>query len=90
MRVVYVLDGLSMGVAEANTLLLMQAMRQEGVDTLLCTLSDGRDGPLAGQARQASIKRFDLGMGRLYDLKAVARFLKLLRRQQVDLVHIEG
>ena len=89
MRVVYVLDGLSMGGAEANTLLLMQAMRQEGVDTLLCTLSNGRDGPLAEQAHQAGIKRFDLGMGRLYDLKAAVRFLKLLRREQVDLVHIE-
>ena len=89
MRVVYVLDGLSMGGAEANTLWLMQAMQQEGVDTLLCTLSNGRDGPLAEEAHQAGIKRFDLGMGRLYDLNAVVRFLKLLRREQVDLVHIE-
>ncbi len=89
MRVVYVLGGLSMGGAEANTLWLMQAMRREGVDTLLCTLSNGRDGPLAEQAHQAGIKRFDLGMGRLYDLKAALRFLKLLRREQVDLVHIE-
>ncbi len=89
MRIVYLLDGLSMGGAEANTLWLMQAMQREGVDTFLCTLSDGRDGSLAEEARRAGIKRFDLGMGRLYDLKAAARFLALLRREHVDLVHIQ-
>ena len=89
MRVVYVLDGLSMGGAEANTLCLMQAMQRQGVDTLLCTLSNGRDGPLAEEARQVGIRRFDLGMGRLCDLTAAARFLALLRRERFDLVHIE-
>jgi glycosyltransferase involved in cell wall biosynthesis len=89
MRVVYVLDGLSMGGAEANTLWLMQAMQREGVDGLLYTLSDHRDGPLAEDARQAGIRRFDLGMKRFYDLKAAARFLRLLRRHRPDLVHIQ-
>ena len=89
MRVVYILDGLSMGGAEANTLWLMQAMQQEGVDGLLYTLSNHRDGPLADEARQAGIRRFDLGMSRFYDLKAAARFLGLLRRHRPDLVHIQ-
>ena len=89
MRVVYILDGLSMGGAEINTLGLMQAMQREGVDTLLYTLSNGRDGPLAEKARQAGIKRFDLGMNRFYDLKAAVRFLNLLRRDRPDLVHIQ-
>jgi glycosyltransferase involved in cell wall biosynthesis len=89
MRVVYILDGLFMGGAETNTLCLMQAMQQEGVDTLLYTLCDHRDGVLANDAQEAGIKRINLGMNRFYDLAAAARFLSLLRRDRPDLVHIQ-
>lgn len=89
MRIAYILDGLFMGGAEKNTLCLMQAMQREGVETLLYTLCDHRDGVLANEAQSAGIRRVNLGMNRFYNLKAAARFLSLLRRDRPDLVHIQ-
>lgn len=89
MRVLVTLSSLQMGGAETNVACLLPYFRAEGVEPILCTLGTRHDNPRLRAAAEAGARRFNLGARRLLDAKAFMRFVDLIWRQRVDIVHAE-
>ncbi|MCP5364682.1 MAG: glycosyltransferase family 4 protein [Hyphomicrobiales bacterium] len=89
MRILMTLTSLQVGGAERNVVALLPHLRNEGLDVSLCTLGTQQDSFLAGKVAQHSITRFDLGARRLIDPSAFKRFLRLIKEQNVELLHAE-
>ena len=81
--VLHVLGILNRGGAERRTLEVISALRDSPVRFLVCTLS-GRPGSLAHEYRSAGARVIPL---RLRDPRFAVRFLRVLRREDVDVVH---
>lgn len=90
MRPLLLLSSLTDGGAERLCVSFLARMRELGLSVPLCTLTKRRDGLPAAEAEAAGLRRLDLGAGRLADPRLMARYLSLLRRERIDLVHAHG
>ncbi len=89
MRILFVLDGVFMGGAERNTLQLMRELTGRGHQCILCTLGGRASDRLLTDSGLDLSHVHCLDAGRVYDLRAAWRFLKLVRRLQPDCIHAE-
>lgn len=85
LRVLFLIDTMQMGGAERITAQLLPGF--DTIQPLLCTLQPRRDSPLTAQLH--AIPRFDLGARRLLDPIALGRLIRLIRTQQIDLIHAQ-
>lgn len=83
-RILYCIDSLKMGGAERITAALMPFMTE--VEPIVCTLYD-HESPLT--ERISGIQQIYLGASRLADPGAIARYVKILRDEKIDLIHAQ-
>lgn len=81
--VLHVVGVLDRGGVERRTLELLEALRDEPIRFVICTLT-GRDGELAADYRRSGAVVVPIG---LRTLLFPARFVRLIRRERVDVVH---
>lgn len=81
--VLHVLGSLDRGGVERRTLELLEALKGEPVRSVVCTLS-GREGELAGAYRRVGAQVFPINVR---SLRFPVLFMRLLRRERVDVVH---
>jgi glycosyltransferase involved in cell wall biosynthesis len=84
------LSSLAAGGAERVVVSLACRLAQRGYDTPVCTLTSRCDTHLAEELRDGGVIRYDLGARRLSDSRAVFRYLRLLSRSSIDVVHAHG
>lgn len=89
-RPLLLLSSLAAGGAERVVVSLACRLAQRGYDAAVCTLTSSQDTHLADELRQAGVTRYDLAARRLSDSRAVVRYLRLLSRSGVDVVHAHG
>lgn len=87
MRAAMMMSGMPMGGAERNIVSVLPYIRDLNVEVSLITLNTRRDSPLVDRLQQDGIPRHDLDARRMTDPGAVRRFFKLIRDQQLDIVH---
>lgn len=89
-RPLVLVSGLPVGGAEEVTVQFLRRLNAAGRPVPVCTVTDRHDGAPADELERAGVTRFDLGARRLADPRALARLLRLLRREEIDLVHAHG
>ena len=87
LRILLLIDSFRMGGAERITVALLPHFDRSRVTPLVCPLHRRRESPLSEQL--GDVPRFDLGAKRLIDLAAFRRLLRLLREQEIDLIHAQ-
>src|SRR4051812_13482962 len=87
MRVLFLIDSFQMGGAERITAAILPHLDRSRIEPLVCTLRTRGDSPLA--QKLGGVPRFDLGAWRMLDPFAFRRLLRLLRMQQIDLIHAQ-
>ena len=90
MRPLVLLSSLATGGAERVTVSFVRRAHERGVPIALCTLQSRDDGPLARELAEAGVPRHDLDAKRLVDPSALVRYMRLLRRESIDVVHAHG
>lgn len=90
LRPLVLISGLSVGGAESVTARFLCRLSEAERPVPVCTLTDGVDGPPAEAVARNGVPRFDLGARRLADPPALVRLVRLLRREDVDLIHAHG
>ncbi|MGH7908674.1 MAG: glycosyltransferase [Thermodesulfobacteriota bacterium] len=85
--ILHCLDGLGIGGAERQLILLLRHLPRETFAHAVCHLGPRQD--LAAPIRAMGIPVFDLSRGRRYSPIAVARLLLLVRRQRPALIHAD-
>ena len=90
LRPLVLISSLAPGGAERVTVSCLRRMMHEGRPVPLCTVTSRGDGPLARELEGARVTRHDLGARRLADPAALLNLVRLLRREQYDLVHAHG
>ncbi len=83
-RILYCIDSLKMGGAERITAALMPFMTE--IEPIVCTLYD-HESPLT--ERLGDVQQIYLGASRLADPGAIARYVKILRDEKIDLIHAQ-
>lgn len=83
-RILYCIDSLKMGGAERITAALMPFMTE--VEPIVCTLYD-HESPLT--ERISGIQKIYLGASRLADPGAIARYVGVLGKEKIDLIHAQ-
>ncbi|MGI6549670.1 MAG: glycosyltransferase [Syntrophomonadales bacterium] len=87
LRVLQVIGGGEIGGAERHLLTLMRLMdREKFTPELLCLCQ----GPFAGVCRKEGITTHEIVMRHKLDLATVAPIRRLIREQEIDLVHTHG
>jgi glycosyltransferase involved in cell wall biosynthesis len=70
---------------------LVCRLAQRGHVPVLCTFTSHHDNAeLAEEVRNAGVTRYDLGAQRLSDPRALARYLRLVARARITVVHAHG
>ena len=90
MRAFVLISGLATGGAEKVTVHFLRQLRRTEHQAGICTLTRRHDGPLARETETAGIARTDLGARRLADPRALVRLLRLLQREDPDIIHAHG
>ena len=90
MRPLVLLSSLQTGGAERVTVTFLERLKARGLEVPCCTVSSLDDGPLAAELDAAAVRRLDVGAERLIDPLALLRFVRLVRRERIDLVHAHG
>ena len=90
LRPLLLLSSLAAGGAERVVVSLACRLAQRGYEAAVCTLTSSRDTHLADELRQAGVIRYDLSARRLSDSRAAFRYLRLLTRSGIDVVHAHG
>ncbi len=85
--ILHCLDGLGIGGAERELVLLLQYMPRELFEHVVCHV--GPSGTLAPEIRALGIPVHDLSGGQRYSLRALLRLLRLARRLRPALVHAD-
>lgn len=89
-RPLVLLSSLAAGGAERVAVSLACRLTQRGYRTILCTLTSRHDTHLVDELRHAGVIRYDLAARRLSDAGAAFRYLRLLARAGIDVVHAHG
>jgi len=89
-RPLLLLSSLAAGGAERVVVSLACRLAQRGYDAAVCTLTSSCDTHLADELRDGGVIRYDLAARRLSDSRAVFRYLRLLSRSGIDVVHAHG
>ncbi len=89
MRAAIMISSLAMAGAERNIVSVAPHIRGLGVELYLISLNTRRDSALAKEFAQTGIPRIDVGAKHMTELAAVRRFLRVLRDEQIDLVHAQ-
>jgi len=83
-KVIFVLRSVTAGGAENHLLQLMTGLRAHGV---VCIYAGPADGWLGRQAQAAGFQCEDIAFRGLWDLASMIRLIRLVRREQPDIVH---
>ena len=89
-RPLLLVSSLAAGGAERVVVSLACRLAQRGLEAGVCTLTSRCDTHLADELREAGVMRYDLAVRRLTDPAAAVRYLRLLSRANVDVVHAHG
>lgn len=87
MRVLWLIDSLTAGGAEALTAAFARARDPEGIELHVCALKSLDGNPHEAELRELGVPVTNLGARTLRDLRALARLRRLVRRTRPDLVH---
>jgi glycosyltransferase involved in cell wall biosynthesis len=90
-RPLVLISSLRAGGAERVVVSLLCRLAQRGYRPALCALTSSYDSAqLVEEVREASVPHYDLGVQRLSDPRAAARYLRLLARAHINVVHAHG
>lgn len=89
LRVLFVIDSFRMGGAERITAALLPQLDRTHITPVLCTLNRKDESPLLEKISVLEIPTFNLGARRLLDFRAFRNLMRLLRNQQVELIHAQ-
>ena len=84
-NLLYVINSLANGGAETLAIRLAEGLNTNMFNAAVCSLSD--QGPLRGVLEQKGVPFFTLGKREGKDFAVALRLRKLLKEQQVDIVH---
>lgn len=87
LRVLWLIDSLTLGGAESLVLPFARAVDRSQVDLRVCCLKSIAGNPIEERLRDAGIPVTNLGARNLRDLSAFRRLLALIREQRVQVVH---
>ena len=90
MRVMVLISSLATGGAERVTVSFLSHAASRDTDIRACTVTAAQSEPLAAQLAAAGVRRYNLKARRLADPFALARLLRLLRRERIGLIHAHG
>jgi glycosyltransferase involved in cell wall biosynthesis len=90
MRALVLISGLATGGAERVTVSFLRRLVATGHQASACTVTDRHDGPLALELASSGIRRHDLRAARLSDPRALVRLIRLVKREQPDIIHAHG
>lgn len=88
-KIVYVIDGLSMGGAERLMVPTLKYLNRENFDAYVCALQSKDGNPMADEIRALGIPVECLDIKHLRDLNALPRLIKYLKRIDANLVHTQ-
>lgn len=86
-RLLWLVDSLGAGGAEALVVTFAEAAGVEGEQTLTVACLHGGDGVNAARLAGLGVPVIDLGARSLRDVRAFRRLLALIRGQRIDLIH---
>jgi len=87
LRLLWLIDSLTLGGAESLVLPFSRALDRSQVDLRVCCLKSIAGNPIEERLRDAGIPVINLGARNLRDLAAFRRLVALLRQQQIQIVH---
>ncbi len=90
MRALVLISGLATGGAERVTVSFLRRLLATGHQASACTVTNRHDGPLAHELAASGILRHDLRAARLSDPRALTRLIRLVKREQPDIIHAHG
>ncbi len=88
MKLLWLIDSLTMGGAESLTVAFAQAARARGIDLTVCARTSIDGNPLEAEVRDARVRVESLGARNLRDLRAFRRLLALARGADVIHTHL--
>jgi glycosyltransferase involved in cell wall biosynthesis len=88
-KIVYVIDGLSMGGAERLMVPILKYLSRTDFDAYVCALQSKDGNPMADEIRALGIPVRCLDIKHLRDRHALPRLIKYLREVDADLVHTQ-
>lgn len=87
LRVLWLIDSLTMGGAENLALEFSRASRAAGIELHVCCLGTIEGNRIESELRNLGVRCSNLAARNLRDLAAFRRLIRLLRNEQPDLVH---
>jgi glycosyltransferase involved in cell wall biosynthesis len=89
MKVLHLINTLSVGGAELHLLTLCRHLKTHGVDTVIAYLKGGDDGSgwLRGDCERQGVRSIGLLADRRYEWRVLGRIPWLLRAEQPDILH---
>jgi glycosyltransferase involved in cell wall biosynthesis len=88
-KIVYLIDGLSMGGAERLMVPILKHLRRTDFDAYVCALQSKDGNPMADEIRALGIPVDCLNIKHLRDLDALPRLIQYLKGIGADLVHTQ-
>lgn len=86
-RLLWLIDSLTMGGAEALVLPFARRARESGIELTVCARTAIGGNPLEEEVRATGVRVENLGATKLADLPAYRRLLRLLEDARIQLVH---
>jgi glycosyltransferase involved in cell wall biosynthesis len=88
-KIVYLIDGLSMGGAERLMVPVLKHLSRAHFDPYVCAIQSKDGNPMADELRALGVPVECLNIEHLRDLEAIPRLTKYLKRIGADLVHTQ-
>jgi len=89
-RPLVLVSSLAVGGAERVVVSFLSRLAERGVPVPVCTITSSPDSPLPAELDEVGVVRHELGARRLADPLSLLRYLRLLRRERIRLVHAHG
>lgn len=87
LRVLQVIDSLSLGGAEQLLVTLARYIDRSHYDLRVCSLAPIREGPISSQLRALGIPVYSLDKARLRNVRHIAELATLVRKHRIDVLH---
>lgn len=84
-NILYIITGLEIGGAERLLVSVIRNLNREKYKIVVCFLKG--KGPLANEIRGMGVKVLDMKMRARFDLSVILKLVRLIKRENIDLVH---
>lgn len=87
LRLLWLIDSLTLGGAESLTVAFARAARERSIELTVCARTTIEGNPLESEIRAAGVAVENLGARNLRDIRAFRRLLAIVRKRQIDIIH---